>query len=887
MTREGSTQDWLDKMPVNLTGLYEVMLQRSEQGLRPESLPALRTIISWLVNCFLPLPLDWLDCLVTSKKALSGVDVLSFALQFFEVVSTSNDTASVPAIDATALFEESTDVSTESSSSKAGLRLQMKNRVTQTFFNNADSIEVLRPSFSSAHRIIFLDTVNIILQRKTDNKAMYYYSVEHSLLHWNKIVPEEHTPEEQAEVCHAFAVLIRDCRYAEGLVGHQTLPVTPGRILAPDWEDRWKDWSDHALKLSMDSDISDYWRDPKIAMHPLLTAFVRYWLQSVDAKKVYKAWWWANQTEEWVRSSEVWGKPPVDERYYAYLSPSGWWDADELLIRLADILSTELDSQAHFAVALLLQQIDEPSGAFDEFKLALMSCQDTVSRSRCYVKLASFCVARKEWSDALDYCKFALDVEQTTTQLGVSSTGSDVHGINAASDSMTQEISIRGNTITDENIGMQQSILHAEALRAQGTALMGLDRETEAANSFYEARQLSTEVVPVQDLLKELLCLQENPVSMIDRLLSFSSIDRLHFLTSDSLVLAQEVSIIPTRIILPAIIKSQRKDEVIKTYRELIRALDTEQAGAPIRIDLARILWRLRHDVGDVKLLLNQVLDGISEERRYALTEREPVDVAQSALWLMTDVLLDEFRSSKSIEDKRRILSEARELPRRSFLASQPLITDLVWNPYDIAIAYMLRKIGPMSEYQHIMHTIFEKAVGGLDDKTNINDVIYLTSLSRVFMMISSLRKVGERIYPSEEDKQDEEGMIDLGYSNSCHGICLPVVTFDDPEQIHHKCLICMDSKLCESCYKTRMQWNANPTTIPSTDPEFCCANGQYLQLPREDEVVVQGGKVYIYDEDWDEKNSPGAVDVELEDDGGRDVRTLWQKAWEDLAFGL
>lgn len=899
MTREGHIRDWVEQMPVNTTDLYQVMLQRFQQDLPTESIPALRSIVSWLVACFQPLSLGWLDDLVNFTKTLNGVQALSFTLQFFEVEFTSEDTTSRLAMDLTTLFEDPLESTTESSLSNTSFHLQVKNRAVQDFFTNAEQTHDLRTSSSDAHRMVFLDTVNIIIQRRTDDRLLYDYSVQHSLLHWDKVVPEQHTLEEQAEVCRAFALLIRDIRYAEGIVEHSTLPCTLGRILPADWEKKWTIWSNYAVKIPLTLETEEYWKDPKVALYPLLIAFVRYWLQSVDEKRTVNAWSWAKDTESWARGSRFWMEDTDQDFNEAYFGPISSKEPN-IARRLVGILGSELDSYARFNLAFILR----PSLAIEELHLILNNCQDPALRVRCYVELASIHAGKGKWNDAATSCKSALDNAQIVMRSSASKTGSELYGIGINPDRQARETSIRRDMAEGGEIEKQQLILRAKALRIQATAMKSLGMKSEAARSFYEARQLSTDFVPVKELLEELLCFQENPVSMIDTLLSFSSIDRLHFLTSGVHDLTQKVEIPLTRMILPAILKSQKSDGVIKVYRELITALDAEQSGAPIRVDLARILWRLRHDIKDVKPLLNQVLDSTLEERRYALTKREPLEVAQSALWLMTDVLLDQFRNTKKMEDKRRILSEATDLPRRNFLASQPLLTDLVWSPYNIAVAYMLRKIGPMSEYQQLMDLIFKKAVDGLDDETKINDIVYLTSLSKVFMMIPSLRKVGEKIYPAksksetdeyfEEDEEYEREKDALGLitsTNFCDGICLPVVVFADSIlgswKPHYKCLICIDSKLCQSCYTTRMQWNADPTTKPATEAEFCCPNGQYLRLPKEGGAAISGTSLRVdEDSDADEKVIPEEIDVEQEY-GWRDVRALWKKTWEHLSFGI
>ena len=454
-----------------------------------------------------------------------------------------------------------------------------------------------------------------------------------------------------------------------------------------------------------------------------------------------------------------------------------------------------------------------------------------------------------------------------------------------------QESVVPGKTDLVESLPSQQST-RAELLRVQGVAMKGIGKNAEAAESFLEARQLSTEMVPVQQLFDELFCLSGRPALMVDRLLSFSPLDRLRVMTGDSEVgdVGHTTTVPPWRLLLPASVKSEKTDGIVSMYRELIKALDAEQAGAPIRVDLARILWRLRGNIDsythaaqltivnedhaviqqdtlfnlksrpddgnrkdgasstgispdlssqssaassllsvkEAKFLLNQVLDSLPPEGTYMLTDRDPLSVATSALLLMTDILMEEFRTTRKVEDKVQILLQAKELPRRRFIASQPLITDDIWSQYNTAVAHMLKKIGPMSEYEQVMTDMFDKAIAGLSDDTKFNDHVYRTSMSRIFMMEPSLHKSGEMLTVVG---------IDNG-TYCCDGICLPFAWFDywesDADDTYYKCLICTNCRLCQSCYETCMQWNTDPKTKLGTGFDFCCPNGQYIRNPVE-----------------------------------------------------
>lgn len=933
--REGNTENLLDSVPTNLAELYEAILRRSLQSFSADTIRSLKSIVMWLTFSHQPLTLERLGLLAESTS-LSSEQILSFVLRFFEVDVISKDTASLLGIEFTELFDDSIEISTENLFSGNSLRLQVKNRATEIFFSSTGPPHALRTnSISDAHRILFLSTVDIILKPKTGNQSLHEYAIEHSLRHWYEIVPEEHTKDEQIQVCRTFVLLISDQRYAEGLARHPRVQFLAD-IIFDEWEEVWASWSSHALKLNMTIEEIGYWQDVNGALYPLVTALVRCWLKTIDAGRAVRAWRLANDVRKTVRKTV---------RGEASLRSYGERDA----VRLAGILGDQLDSQAHLAIGSVLALSDfyTPSAAIQEVRRALDNSRDAALRTRCYILLSSICIEAARWNDdsheggrledAVEYCKLILEGEGGTLLLPKTlEKSSSLQEMRAASDSKMRESLIAGNTESAENLALRAST-RAEVLRIQGLVMKGLGKNIEAAESFCAARQLSTGIGPVQQLFDELLCLKENHVMMVDRLLSFSPIDRLRFVTGNSYVgePGHTISIPPERMILPASVKSQKSNEVVKIYREIIKALDAEQAGAPVRVDLARILWRLRYNIksqpyegptttGEVvdeehaftgqgtiedleikpndetleagasdsrrfpkrndqsltasvflqvkeaKFLLNQVLDSVSGERTYKLTDRDPLSVAISALLLMTDILLEEFRSSKKVEDKVQILLQAKELPRRKFIASQPLITDDTWSQYNTAVAHMLRKIGPMSEYEQVMTNIFDKAIAGLKDDTRYNDRVYLTSMSRIFMLEPSLHKFGEMLTAVEWD----EGIY------PCDGICIPVTVYDGNDSIEpcYQCLVCTNTKLCQRCYEIRVQWNRDPTIRSITDLDFCCPNGQYMRIPI-GSWNEGGGYVYSNSSHGGDERIPTEPKQLTEY-----LKKVWKDAWEDIA---
>lgn len=516
--REGKFQDLLDSMPTDLAGLYEIILQRSLQSFPPDSVPCLKSILTWLTVSYHPLTLKRLDLLAKSA-GLSSEQILSFVLQFFEIDIISKDTVSLLGIGFAELFEDSMETLTEDSMAKNSLRLQVRNRATEIFFSNADPRHNLLTSFSDAHRRVFLDTVSIILQEKPSDKSLYEYSVEHSLIHWFNIVPEQHTKEEQLEICNAFFRLIGNDCFAEGLARHPYCQNL-GQIISWGWKEKWDSWSMLALELEMTSELAEYWQDRYAELYPLLTALIRCWLRSIDATIAVKAWRWAIDVKGDIRGRKS-------------LESYDTWD----IRGLADILGEERDSYAHLAIASVFATttIRKPSSAIQELRAALDKCRNAALRTRCYIQLVSVCVEveRKNygteggrWEDAVKYCKSILEGEQTSLSPKTLDESSNSQRIKE------QDTFLPDKTDSVENMSLQPST-RAEVLCLQGLAMKKLGMNTEAARSFWDARQLRTEILPAEYLSHELLCLQENPVLMIDRLLGFSYVERLRFLTDD------------------------------------------------------------------------------------------------------------------------------------------------------------------------------------------------------------------------------------------------------------------------------------------------------------------------------------------------------------------
>lgn len=156
------------------------------------------------------------------------------------------------------------------------------------------------------------------------------------------LIPDK--PEEQIEVCSKFVLLISDHRYAGGLVKHPRVRELKD-VAFPESEKVWANWSSHALKLNLAPEAIEYWQDPGKALYPLSTALVQYWLKTLGVGKAIKAWRWAE---------------------------SIYGDGDAF--RQASNLGGELDSQAYFAIALVLalDENNQMNSAVDQLQGALM-----------------------------------------------------------------------------------------------------------------------------------------------------------------------------------------------------------------------------------------------------------------------------------------------------------------------------------------------------------------------------------------------------------------------------------------------------------------------------------------------------------------------------------
>lgn len=364
----------------------------------------------------------------------------------------------------------------------------------------------------------------------------------------------------------------------------------------------------------------------------------------------------------------------------------------EEILGIFNAFDIKKTSNAHFAVAVLLNLRGNREDAIKELETAIEMCHDPVEQFRNYDFLAFINVELNQNEDAIRYSNLSLD---------------KIDGIPAT------------------------SVCRAYVTRAK--ALSNLENNKEAAESYRRARLYNPDQVPSgRVLVEEIIAYLEDEdfASLMDTLQEWKPVERLTWMTWaydwDEWLDPQFLTIVYV-----AAFRSGKVDLLVEVLEEAIQSLDTYNSGAPLRNNLAFVHWRLRANKEAARAILNAVLHSSSEGYPYKLTEQSPSDTVCRAVNMMTDILYDSFQRSTRPQEKATILEEVKLLRQMPlFQAVQIFPSDQV--AHLIVLARMLQKIGPAIEYEAVIEEAFACSYKGLVDAISTNDSVAANHLARV-----------------------------------------------------------------------------------------------------------------------------------------------------------
>lgn len=881
-TRETQISQALDSIPNNVMDLYEIMLGICERRLAPESAAKIKSVITWLCFSTTPLKLSDVNTLCSSISEISAAEILDVFRQFFKVERIHYDNGSESLVDMALLFSEPSNTSSKDVIGEHRFEVKLRDRSMKAFFGTSSPISELRGSMSDAHRLIFLESVQMICDQEHVGATLTVHAL-NLMHHLAKIEIDELSFESKIEIFEAFNRLITSEEYPESI--RRWLPTTSLEALnlvGTEFDTTWLTLASAALSLPLRQELLDYWQDKENALEPLLLTSLRNWLKVLGFSAIASAYKFARVVANETRHATNL-ENNIQEQYL---------DNPDNVRKLAIISDSEMDSSALHALGTTLFQCGDIFPAIKELEKAIEMCSVGEMKSLSYLCLAQCHSWAEDFSKAIDCCDLALEIDSAqmlSEQIARDvSNGDQVSKIADA----TVERSTNAGPQNERPEHERTLLRRRRALQLKGKGQYYQGRLMEAAKSFSKARKLSQMVIAADDLHLELMCHADDPGSMIDTVLDFDPLHRLHLLTDPKS--RKQTALTICRFVA----KSKRYDDLRKVYREVIKTLDSEQAGTPLRVQFAETLWTLQIDVEEVKALLNQVLDSTGE-LQYKLTGEYGIVTTISAAYLISKVLQDEFRKTKNGQDKYLLFMTVRDLQSRNLPATGAGIT-LFWIPVQMAVARMLAKIGSMLEYEQAMKGIFNLVMQNLTDSEEANDPNNILYLALLLMMMTSapLHELAEivisaiyyRLESNSMDENQEDAMEETVYDfntigpSTCDGKCDGSAEFsrwDEKNRVFF-CLVCPETVLCQECYDLRMKLNADPAVNSDGELYFCCPNGRYLTGPAKGWRGVKNG-VFYFDPDEESNGEPKKIEFKQL---LKDIECAWEKAWEEFWVG-
>lgn len=366
---------------------------------------------------------------------------------------------------------------------------------------------------------------------------------------------------------------------------------------------------------------------------------------------------------------------------------------------------------------------------------------------------------------------------------------------------------------------------------------------------------------------------------------------------------------------------------MISTYKEIIHFLDAVDSGAPMRLEFAHAQWNVCGDLAAAKQLVDEILETESDGSDYRFTGQDSAWTMVQTIDFMSDILYEQFRTTADPKRKAEIIEEMKTLTSKPLPQSISSWKSMA-NHHKLVLARMIKKTGPISEYQDLLQELFDVCYESLTDNVGWNDTDNLRSLALVLSVMGGFEKEartllsaifsvldksldeqkGEESNAEEEDGKDgenddhadEEGAdgdgdgddIDDAASDAttlptdegdligdnwfvCDGECPDNTTYRAwAGRTLYFCTICTDITLCEPCFQKRQAYNEGSVSPRAeVGAAYCGNNHRYLKGPIEGWKGVKDGALQF----------EGEESVPF----GEWLETLkevkWKKAWEDF----
>lgn len=384
--------------------------------------------------------------------------------------------------------------------------------------------------------------------------------------------------------------------------------------------------------------------------------------------------------------------------------------------------------------------------------------------------------------------------------------------------------------------------------------------------------------------------------------------------------------------------RANEAEFMVNTYKEIINLLDAVDSGAPMRFELALAQWRVCGDLAAAKELADEILETESDGSDYKFTGQDSSWTMVQTIDLISDVLYEQFRTSADPVRKAAIIAEMKGVTSRPLARSVSSWKSML-NHHQLVLARMVKKMGPMVEYQEILQQAFDVCYDSLTDNVGWNDSENLQSMAMALDIMGGFEKEARTLVSAvfsimdksldakegeddadgededenkaqdgkdaesadgEENEEDADGDGDsanddngdaasttstlptdegdlLGDTWHCDGECTDNTTFRAWKgRSLYFCTICANISLCAPCFAKRQAYNDGTSTPHATvGAEYCGRSHRYLKGPVEGWKGVTDGVVML----------EGEEGVAFKEWLRRLKEERWKGAWE--AFWL
>ena len=568
---------------------------------------------------------------------------------------------------------------------------------------------------------------------------------------------------------------------------------------------------------------------------------------------------------------------------------SQWEHGLDEINRVISILEIPLnDFKAHRSLAWVMLKSSHRKAATDECNAALQSCVSDKDKFTILMLKADILTGQDEEGDGIENKKRAHEFIVDAFELKSSAFPSPI----SESDSDLLLNSLRTKAEVEDDLEMQEEA--KSSLEEAGTLLRYARPGI--------LRQLTT-ILAKCDKYREYIAKVENADPM-DRTywLAYYTYDpeeHANFQKAAKHVGAEGLAILT------------------EAYKKAIDFLGPEKSGE-LKLTLAQAYRRVLDDQATSRKILNELLESDTLKDSFGTFF---VYMAIQARFEYTELVYEEFASSRSSTHKAVLLEELRRLPQKRLTQAAGIDA---WKERSsntsIALARMLRKMGPATEYCSLMERIFPICYEGLTDETTGNDGTSLRLFAKILALVGLRRDAQiavsaqfSRLDPdvkdaveeedkakdstqtdrqnaeqqetasmsapeqqpppsTEENSNDSSDDLNPNWSLFCDG-CLAKNWSTWADGNLYLCAVCMSVDLCQDCYEKRLAQNGGaPNDSWRT---YCGHNHEYIKGPIEGWKGIKNGVMTIGNEKIAFKEWLRAIKEER-----------WVQAWDEFWSG-